>query len=179
MKQMEMILKGGKTRGVPANVTILEFFCCPVCNKEKTKSLPAASISDKTYLPISARFHGDFRFYNTVSVCGFTCFLLMTEAITGYKWIFCQQSKHPPINLLLWFVKQMILRLGVPFAVLQTDGGGEVWGSKDLCNCLAQEAQVVMEPTGAYNSAANPWHGRTSYRCCMRPSTNLSIHIRP
>jgi hypothetical protein len=90
MKQMEMILKGGKTRGVPANVTIPEFFRCPVCDKEKTNSLPAAGISDKTYLPIGARFHGDFGFYNTVSVRGFTCFLLMTEAVTGYKWIFCR-----------------------------------------------------------------------------------------
>jgi hypothetical protein len=50
MKQMEMILKGGKTRGVPANVTIPEFFRCPVCDKEKTNSLPATGVSNKTYL---------------------------------------------------------------------------------------------------------------------------------
>jgi hypothetical protein len=79
----------------------------------------------------------------------------MTEAVTGYKWIFCRRSKHPPINLLLWFIKQMRMRLGMPFAVLRTDGVGELWGSKDLRNRLTQEAQVVMEPTGAYNSAAN------------------------
>jgi hypothetical protein len=88
-KAMELILKGERTRGVPANVTIPEFFRCPICNKEKTNLLPGNDISDKTFLPIGVRFHGDFGFYNSPSVRGFTCFLLITEAETGYKWVFC------------------------------------------------------------------------------------------
>jgi hypothetical protein len=86
---MELILKGDTTKGVPANVTIPEFFQCPVCDKEKTNALPANVISDKTFLPIGVRFHADFGFYKTVSIRGFTCFLLVTEAVTGYKWVFC------------------------------------------------------------------------------------------
>jgi hypothetical protein len=131
------------------------FFCCPICNKDKTNSLPSVGISNKTFLPIGVRFHGDFGFYNTISVRGVTCFLLLTEAVTGYKWIFCRRSKHPPINLLLWFIRQLRQRLGVTFAVLRTNGGGELWGCKELCDCRTQKGQCNMEPTGAYNSAAN------------------------
>jgi hypothetical protein len=120
---MEMILKGDTTRGVPANVTIPDFFRCPICDKEKTNSLPANEISDKTFLPIGVRFHADFGFYKTgfyktVSIRGFSCFLLVTEAVTGYKWVFCCRSKHPPTNLMLWFVRQLRHRLGLTFAVL-------------------------------------------------------------
>jgi hypothetical protein len=39
MKQMEMILKGVKTGGVPANVTIPDLFCYPICNKEKMNAI--------------------------------------------------------------------------------------------------------------------------------------------
>jgi hypothetical protein len=90
-----------------------------------------------------------------MSIRGFSCFLLVTEAVTGYKWVFCCRSKHPPTNLMLWFVRQLCLHLGLPFAVLRTDGGGELWGSKVFRNRLAQEGQITIEPTGAYNSAAN------------------------
>jgi hypothetical protein len=101
------------------------------------------------------RCHADFGFYNSVSIQGFTCFLLITEAVTSYKWVFSRRSKHPPTNLILWFIRQLRLQLGLMFAVLQTDGGGKLWGSKTFQNRLAQEAQVLIEPTGAYNSAAN------------------------
>jgi hypothetical protein len=67
-KAMELILKGERTRGVPTNVTIPEFFRCPICDKEKTNLLPGNDISDKTFLPIGVCFHGDFGFYNSPSV---------------------------------------------------------------------------------------------------------------
>ena len=153
-KQMEMILKGTQARGVPANVTIPSFFRCPICDQEKTISLPKNEVSDKTFLPIGVRFHGDFGFYKTASVRGFTCFLLITEAVTGYKWVFCRRSKQPPTNLPLWFVRQLRRHLGVPFATLRTDGGGELWGCRSLRDQLAKE-HCVLEPTGAHNSAAN------------------------
>jgi hypothetical protein len=79
-------------------------FDCSHVLMQNGNFLPAAGISDKTFLPIGVRFHGHFGFYNTVAVRGFTRFFLLTEAVTGYKWIFCCCSKHPPINLLLWFI---------------------------------------------------------------------------
>jgi hypothetical protein len=84
-KAVEMILKVERTHGVPTNAAIPEFFCCPIYDKEKTNSLPQNEISDKTFLPIGVHFHGDFGFYNSPSIQGFTCFLLVTEAVTGYK----------------------------------------------------------------------------------------------
>jgi hypothetical protein len=56
---------------------------------------------------------------------------------------------------MLWFIHQLRLCLGVSFAVLQTDGGGELWGSHAFRNRLLKEAHCLIEPTGAYNSAAN------------------------
>ena len=174
-RQMEIILKGEKTRGVPANVTIPEFFRCPICDKEKMNSLLKHGISDRTFLPIGVRFSGDFGFFRTTSVRGFTCFLLILEAVTGYKWVFCRRSKHPPTNLLIWFIKQLRLRLGVTFAALRTDGGGELWGCHELRRRLLSDMQCMMEPTGAYNSAANGITKRN--RSLMRPSTNLSFRV--
>jgi hypothetical protein len=101
---MELILHSNSVKGVPANVTIPDTFHCPICDKEKTNSLPANDISDCTFLPMGARFGADYGFYNQTSVRGFTCFLLDTEYVSGYKWIFCQRSKHPPVNLMLWFI---------------------------------------------------------------------------
>jgi hypothetical protein len=93
--------------------------------------------------------------HNQTSVCGITCFLLVTEYVSGYKWIFCRQSKQPPANLMLWFIHQLCLCLGVSFVVLQTDIGGELWGSHAFRKRLPKEAHCLIEPTGAYNSAAN------------------------
>jgi hypothetical protein len=152
---MELILQSDSVTAVPANVSIPETFLCPICDKEKTNLLPVHEISNQTFLPIGARLGADYGFYNQTSVCGFTCFLLVTEYVSGYKWIFCQQSKQPPVNLMLWFIRQLCLCLGVSFAVLQTDGGGELWGSHAFRNRLLKEAHCLIEPTGAYNSAAN------------------------
>jgi hypothetical protein len=75
-----IILQSNSITGVPANVSIPEIFCCPICEKEKTNLLPANEISsDQTFLPIEAQFGPDYGFYNQTSVGGFTCFLLITE----------------------------------------------------------------------------------------------------
>jgi hypothetical protein len=39
--------------------------------------------------------------------------------------------------------------------VIRTDGGGEVWGSTLFRQQLLKETQVIIEPTGSENSAAN------------------------
>jgi hypothetical protein len=44
---------------------------------------------------------------------------------------------------------------GVLGSWLRTNGGGDLWGSKIFCKSLTKEGQCTMEPTGAYNSAAN------------------------
>jgi hypothetical protein len=62
----------------------------------------------RLFFPIGVHFYKDFGFYNSPSICRFVCFLLLTFAVTGYKWVFYQQSKHPLINLLLWLIWQLI-----------------------------------------------------------------------
>jgi hypothetical protein len=112
-------------------------------------------ISDRTFLPIGAQFGADYGFYNQTSVRGFTCFLLVTEYVSGYKWIFCQQSKQPTCkpNVVV-HPPTPSLSLSI-FRSAQTDGGGELWGSHAFRNRLLKEAHCLIEPTGAYNSAAN------------------------
>jgi hypothetical protein len=45
--------------------------------------------------------------------------------------------------------------LGFAVTIVRTDGGGELWGSKAFCKLLFEEAQVLVEPTGGENLAAN------------------------
>ena len=45
--------------------------------------------------------------------------------------------------------------LGFAVNIIRTDGGGELWGSKDFWKRLFEETQVMVEPTGGENSAAN------------------------
>jgi hypothetical protein len=87
-RAMELILQSDSVTGVPANVSIPETFHCPICDKEKTNLLPANEISDRTSLPIGARFGADSGFYNQTSVRGFVvshafCLLLSTSQDTN------------------------------------------------------------------------------------------------
>jgi hypothetical protein len=62
--------------------------------------------------------------------------------------------------LLAWSIAFLRQRLGIAFAVLRLDGGGELWG----CHALRQrllEKKVLIEPTGGANSAANGKAERT------------------
>jgi hypothetical protein len=45
--------------------------------------------------------------------------------------------------------------LGILVTIVRTDGGGELWGSKDFRRRLFEEAQVIVEPMVGENSAAN------------------------
>jgi hypothetical protein len=45
--------------------------------------------------------------------------------------------------------------LGFSVTIVQTDSGGELWGSKAFRQRLFKEAQFIVEPTGGENSATN------------------------
>jgi hypothetical protein len=95
--------------------------------------------------------------------------------MSGYS-VIAQSILHPPSNLLLCFICQLRLRLSVTFAVLGTDGGGEIWSSKVLQEQLIKEGQCTMEPTGAYSLAANGLVKRGIGILCVHsvcPSTNM------
>jgi hypothetical protein len=130
-------------------------FVCPLCMSEKTVSLSRGNLQVLTFLPIGARIQMDFGFYKIPSIRGFTCFLVIVESRTSHRWAYCRRSKHPPIELCLWFIRMIRRLLGFSIAVVRTDGGGELWGSNDFRRRLFEEAQVLVEPTGGENSAAN------------------------
>jgi hypothetical protein len=128
---------------------------CSICMSEKTKSLPHNPSVCTLLLPIGARLQMDFGFYKIPSIRGFTCFLAVVEAKASYRWCFLRCSKHPPINLCAWFIHHARTVFGFRVAVICTDGGGELWGSKKWRNRLAEECNVIIEPTGKENSASN------------------------
>jgi hypothetical protein len=105
-----------------------EFFC-PICMSEKTVSLSRGCTRRVLLLPIGARLQMDFGFYKVDSIRGFNCFLVIVEARTGNYWTYLRRSKHPPIELCLWFIRLARTVLGFSVAVIRTDGGGELWGS--------------------------------------------------
>ena len=59
---MKRIIAMDGVTGVPKNITIPEFFKCPICDKEKTQSVPANPMTDRFLLPKGARFQADFGF---------------------------------------------------------------------------------------------------------------------
>jgi hypothetical protein len=137
------------------NVAIPDDFLCPICMSEKTVSLSRGRIQPLLFLPLGARLQMDFGFYKIPSIRGFTCFLVVVESRSSNRWVYLRRSKHPPIELCLWFIRMTRRVLGFSVTMVRTDGGGELWGSKDFRRRLFEEAHVIVEPTGGENSAAN------------------------
>jgi hypothetical protein len=124
--------------------------------QEKTTALPRKPTTLTTLLPIGARLQMDLGFYKTPSIRGFSCFLMVVESHTSYRWVYLCRNKKPPIKLVVWFVKYVRRFFGLPVCVIRTDGGGELWGSLLLRKTLREmDPPVLMEPTGAETSSAN------------------------
>jgi hypothetical protein len=136
-------------------VVIPPDFLCPICMSEKTVSLSRGRIQPLLFLPLGARLQMDFGFYKIPSIRGFTCFLVIVESRSTTRWAYLRRSKHPPIELCLWFIRMARRVLGFSVTIVRTDGGGELWGSAAFRKRLFEEAQVIVEPTGGENSAAN------------------------
>jgi hypothetical protein len=101
-------------------------FLCPICMSEKGVSLSRGSIQPILFLPLGARLQMDFGFYKLKSIRGFTCFLVIIEARSSHRWVYLRRSKHPPIELCLWFIWISRRVLGFSVTILCTDGGGEL-----------------------------------------------------
>jgi hypothetical protein len=131
-------------------------FYCPLCLQEKTTALPRKPTKLITLLSIGARFQMDLGFYKVESIRGFSCFLMIVESRTSYRWAYLRRNKKPPIKLIVWFVKYLRRYFGLAVCVIRTNGGGELWESLQLRKSLSEmEPPVLMEPTGAETSSAN------------------------
>jgi hypothetical protein len=142
-------------KSLKINVAIPNDFLCPICMSEKTTTLSRGRIQPLLFLPLGARLQMDFGFYKIPSIRGFTCFLVVVESRSSNRWVYLRRSKHPPVELCLWFISMVRRVLGFSVTMVRTDGGGELWGSKDFRRRLFEEAHVLVEPTGGENSAAN------------------------
>jgi hypothetical protein len=113
-EKMRQILTSKWTTGVPPKVEIPETFHCPICFKEKTYPVNLSAILSYCPLVLGSTL---ICFYKIASVRGSTCFLVLMEAVTGFKWCFYRRSKHPLIKLLSWTVDFLPKRIGIAFAV--------------------------------------------------------------
>lgn len=86
------------------------------------------------------------------SIDGFNCYVIVVDRITHYTWIFLAQSKHPPIltieNLLNKFKSEN------PHRTVRTDQGGELGGSSEFAQMIAQ-CRFALELTGSNSSSQN------------------------
>jgi hypothetical protein len=46
-------------------------------------------------------------FYKRESIRGFSCFLMVVESRTSYRWAYLRRNKKPPIKLIVWFMKYL------------------------------------------------------------------------
>jgi hypothetical protein len=68
---------------------------CPICDIEGANKLPRGPPVDRTELPVGARFHANFHFYNIETIRRFTALFVITEAMTSRVWIFPCMNKRP------------------------------------------------------------------------------------
>lgn len=149
---MELLLNGRSVLGLPVNIPLPETFSCPVCMREKQPSLPHGPLDDPPLKVLGELLHMDFGFYRIRSCRGFTCFLVVTEAVSRHRWTFCRQTRTTPIRLILWIIQHLRVKTGVTVKRIRFDG--ELFGNNELKTELAK-LHVIAEPTGAYNSAQN------------------------
>jgi hypothetical protein len=126
-RAMELLLNGRSVTGLPANVPIPDAFSCPICLREKQPSLAHGPTREPPLLVLGELLHIDFGFYRIRSCRGFTCFLVVTEAVSNHRWTFCRQSKTPPIKLIQWILQLLQAQTGVAVKCIWLDG--------ELCVC--------------------------------------------
>ena len=151
---LEVLIKSGRLTGVNTSMKTPDDFQCPVClvaNARRTGSNPG---TDHVISIKGARLHADFLFPKVTSVRGYVAILLIIEPVTSHGWIFLRRSKHPPLQMVIWFITHLRLRLGMSCTSLRTDGGGELYGSHAFRAGLAQ-IHCQTETTGGYNPSAN------------------------
>ena len=99
---------------------------------------------------------------------GFTCFL--------YKWVFCRQSEHPPVNfsgLYDNFIAILVFHLPLSELIVVVVNFGVY---QSLWDRLSQE-HCILEPTGAHNLAANGHVEQGIGVLCIQEQ--LPLHFRP
>ena len=95
----------------------------------------------------------DFKFYNKVSIRGFTSVFTIIDSKTRKLWVFPGPDKPPPIHKLNYFLttltKQNIVSLEI-----RVDEGGELARSTEFCKTLLNNA-FHLQTTGGHHYLLN------------------------
>ena len=127
---------------------------CNIFWKGKAKHSPHGETSDTTHLNLGPLLHMDFMFMNKPSICGFASILLFVYSNSRKLWIFCTQTKSPPVSTVRFFLHQLRKQQISPLT-LHTDEGGDISRSTEICKIIHDEFQISLETTGAYASWLN------------------------
>jgi len=156
--------------GLPPRLTndLHPMHSCQVCSDAKIKRAPMGTTADTDPIQPGTRFHLDFGFIRAssedygvtkqkgkrvvTSFDGFNTFLLIVCAKTRFTWVFCQQSKSPPTEILDSFLKSSGLKDGP--RSLRMDQGGELARSSEIGRVAAANGYVI-EPTGSDAASEN------------------------
>jgi hypothetical protein len=98
--------------------------------------------------------HIDFAFWNIFSHRGFTEVLTILDACSRFIWLFCTESKKPPIHMLRWFIANLH-REDHTLARIRVNEDGALEGSTAFASFIRDEAQLNLETTGGCASFLN------------------------
>jgi hypothetical protein len=82
---------------------------------------------------------------------GFSAYLLIVDGATRRVWVFLTESKEPPIEICLAFLRNF----GNGRGLIRTDQGGELAHSDAFIASMLKDRGYVVEPTGADSPSQN------------------------
>ena len=127
---------------------------CPVCVIGGATKLPRSPCVDMTELPVGTRWHLDFSFFNTRSVCGFNASLTVIDASSRMLFEFQCRNKRPLIDIVGFFF-DLQKRQGYPCVAGRVDKGGKLARSEEFMMFMKVKVGMLMETTGGDNSTNN------------------------
>ena len=82
---------------------------------------------------------------------GFAAYLLIVDGATRRVWVFLTESKEPPVDICLAFLRNF----GNGRGLIRTDQGGELAHSEAFIASMLRDRGYVVEPTGADSPSQN------------------------
>jgi dUTP pyrophosphatase len=130
------------------------------------QSSPSTAVTGIGCPVAGERFHMDMGFIRgtkysfrdvdgnlVTSLDGYNSYPLVVDKATRYTWVFLAKTKTPQVEPIRTFLQTHGSKGNGP-KVIQTDEGGELWGSHDFQR-MVRESGYIMEPTAADASFQN------------------------